>query len=128
MALCLLKFPNAPTPFQKGLVHTITEEQEHLRLYLGRLQELGGEVGEVPVNGFFWDCLSGMTDPMDFVVGMSMTFEQANLDTAFTRKLFMTGDLKTVASSTKYTKMKSVIRHGCTGFARKTPTEADFRP
>ena len=31
MALCLLKFPNAPIPFQKGLVHTITEEQEHLR-------------------------------------------------------------------------------------------------
>ena len=35
MALCLLKFPNAPTPFQKGLVHTITEEQEH-QVYLGR--------------------------------------------------------------------------------------------
>ena len=32
MALCLLKFPDAPVPFQKGLVHTITEEQEHLRL------------------------------------------------------------------------------------------------
>ena len=43
MALCILRFPDAPVQFQKGLVHIISEEQEHLRLYLRRLEELGGE-------------------------------------------------------------------------------------
>ena len=130
MALCLLKFPNAPIPFQKGLVHTITEEQEHLRLYLERLQELGGEVGEVPVNGFFWDCLSGMTDPMDFVVGMSMTFEQANLDHCIHYgKLFGdVGDQRTVEILDQvYRDEIRHLRHGLHWFRKwKAPEEADF--
>lgn len=130
MALCLLKFPDSPIPFQKGLVHTITEEQEHLRLYLDRLQELGGEVGEVPVNGFFWDCLSGMTDPMDFVVGMSMTFEQANLDHCIHYgKLFGdVGDTKTVGILDQVYKDEiRHLRHGLHWFRKwKAPQEADF--
>ena len=130
MALCLLKFPDAPVPFQKGLVHTITEEQEHLRLYLDRLQELGGKVGEVPVNGFFWDCLSGMTDPMDFVVGMSMTFEQANLDHCIHYgKLFGdVGDTRTVEILDQVYKDEiRHLRHGLHWFRKwKTPSEADF--
>ena len=130
MALCLLKFPDAPVPFQKGLVHTITEEQEHLRLYLDRLQELGGEVGEVPVNGFFWDCLSGMTDPMDFVVGMSMTFEQANLDHCIHYgKLFSAvGDTRTVEILDQVYKDEiRHLRHGLHWFRKwKMPEEADF--
>ncbi len=130
MALCLLKFPDAPIPFQKGLVHTITEEQEHLRLYLDRLQELGGEVGEVPVNGFFWDCLSGMTDPMDFVVGMSMTFEQANLDHCihYGKLLSAVGDTRTVQILDQVYKDEiRHLRHGLRWFRKwKAPTEADF--
>jgi len=130
MALCLLKFPEAPIAFQKGIVHTITEEQEHLRLYLDRLEELGGEVGEVPVNGFFWDCLSEMTDPMDFVVGMSMTFEQANLDHCIHYgKLFGdVGDTRTVEILDQVYKDEiRHLRHGLHWFRKwKAPEEADF--
>ncbi len=130
MALCLLRFPDAPTQFQKGLVHIISEEQEHLQLYLHRLQELGGEVGQVPVNGFFWDCLSGMNDPMDFVVGMSMTFEQANLDHCIHYgRLFQTvGDQDTVDILDKvYQDEVRHLRHGLHWFRKwKPPNEADF--
>ena len=130
MALCLLKFPDAPIPFQKGLVHTITEEQEHFRLYKERLEELGGEIGEVPVNGFFWDCLSGMNDPMDFVVGMSMTFEQANLDhCVHYGKLFSdVGDTRTVEILEQvYKDEVRHLRHGLHWFRKwKAPEQADF--
>ena len=130
MALCLLKFPDAPVPFQKGLVHTITEEQEHFRLYKDRLEELGGEIGEVPVNGFFWDCLSGMNDPMDFVVGMSMTFEQANLDHCIHYgELFgAVGDTRTVEILDHVYKDEiRHLRHGLHWFRKwKAPEEADF--
>ena len=35
MALMLLKFPNAPKPIRKTLIHTMFDEQQHLRLYPG---------------------------------------------------------------------------------------------
>ena len=128
--MCILRFPDAPVQFQKGLVHIISEEQEHLRLYLRRLEELGGEVGQVPVNGFFWDCLSGMTDPMDFVVGMSMTFEQANLDHCIHYgKLFGdVGDTRTVQILDQVYKDEiRHLRHGLHWFRKwKAPVEADF--
>ena len=82
MALALLRFPEAPAAFRAGLVRTIEEEQAHLRLYLDRMAQDGVTLGEIPVSSFFWDALSSMDHPMDFVVGMSLTFEQANLDYA----------------------------------------------
>lgn len=80
MALALLKFQDAPASFRAGLARTITEEQRHLRLYLERMRELGVEFGEIAVNSYFWDALKNMRHPKDYVVQMSMTFEQANLD------------------------------------------------
>ena len=89
MALALLRFPEAPAAFRRGLLETIGEEQRHLGLYIQRMQQLGVELGAVPVNQFFWNCLKTMQDPLDFVVGMSLTFEQANLDFAlFYQKAF----------------------------------------
>ncbi len=84
MALTLLRFPDAPARFRQRLLETIEEEQRHMRAYMGRMQDFGIQLGDVPVNRFFWDCLRDMRDPMDFVVGMSLTFEQANLDFART--------------------------------------------
>ncbi|MEQ9504485.1 MAG: DUF455 family protein [Deltaproteobacteria bacterium] len=80
MALVLLRFPEAPTKFRMGLARTIADEQRHLGLYLDRMQALGVELGEVPVNDFFWRTLSDVEDPLDFVAAMSLGFEQANLD------------------------------------------------
>lgn len=80
MALALLRFPDAPRSFRMGLARTIADEQRHLRLYLERMRADGVALGEIPVSAFFWDCLRDVASPTDFVAGMSLTFEQANLD------------------------------------------------
>ncbi len=80
MALMLLRFPDAPTSFRSGIGRIIQEEQDHLRLYLLRMKELGVEMGDIPVSDYFWNCLKNMQSPLDFTVQMSLTFEQANLD------------------------------------------------
>lgn len=80
MALALLKFPDAPKSFRIGLAQTIREEQDHLLLYQQRMNQLGMEFGDIGVNDFFWSCLKDMKSPMDYISGMSLTFEQANLD------------------------------------------------
>lgn len=82
MAVVLLAFPNAPRRFRWGVVHTLIEEQDHLRKYVQRMGELDVALGDVPVSDFFWRCLSNMQSPLDFVAGMSLTFEQANIDFA----------------------------------------------
>ncbi|MBM76811.1 MAG: hypothetical protein CMK59_15500 [Proteobacteria bacterium] len=80
MALNLLRFPQAPDRFKRGLLHIIKEEQEHLKLYVEGAEKLGVALGSLPVNRFFWDMLSDCTSSYEFIVGMGLTFEQANLD------------------------------------------------
>ncbi len=79
-ALGLLRFPDAPSAFRRGLARTIAEEQAHLGLYLDRMQQLGVQPGQVPVNRFFWDCLHDVPGPYDLCLRMGLVFEQANLD------------------------------------------------
>lgn len=80
MALALLKFPEAPTAFRHGVVHTILEEQSHLKLYQQQMARYGVEFGEIGVNPFFWKCLAPVDQLLSFVCGMNLTLEQANLD------------------------------------------------
>ena len=40
------------------------------------------QFGEIPVGDFFWQAIGPMETPMDFVTGLSLTLEQANLDYA----------------------------------------------
>lgn len=80
MALALLKFPDAPAEFRRGLVRTLREEQEHTRLYMDRMAAGGLSLGDLPVNGFFWKNIAHMESPLDYVSLLSLTFEQANLD------------------------------------------------
>ena len=80
MALALLKFPAAPAKFRRGLVQTLSDEQEHVRLYRRRMEQVGVEFGEIPVSDFFWTAIAPMQSPMDFVTCLSLTLEQANLD------------------------------------------------
>ena len=80
MSLFILRFPNTPWKLRRGVMHIISEEQEHLHQYLQRAKELGVQVGDVPVNRFFWDSLHNMRTPEEFLSAMSLTFEQANLD------------------------------------------------
>jgi uncharacterized ferritin-like protein (DUF455 family) len=94
MALALLRFPEAPSAFRRGVLQTLQDEQEHTRLYLERMNSCGIEFGQLPVSGYFWRAISRMEDPMDFVAGLSLTFEQANLDFArhFARAFAAVGD------------------------------------
>jgi uncharacterized ferritin-like protein (DUF455 family) len=94
MALVLLRFPDAPAAFRRGVLQTLKEEQEHTRLYLERMSACGIQFGELPVSGYFWRAVSKMETPMDYVAGLSLTFEQANLDFArhFARGFAAVGD------------------------------------
>lgn len=82
MALVLLRFPEAPTAFRRGVFQTLLDEQEHTRLYIDRIRACGLDFGDLPVSGYFWRAVSGMESPIDYVAGLSLTFEQANLDYA----------------------------------------------
>jgi uncharacterized ferritin-like protein (DUF455 family) len=80
MALAILKFPDAPASFRRGLLETLKDEQIHTQLYMHRMQQCGIEFGELPLNDYFWKSVSSMEDPLDYVTRLSLTFEQANLD------------------------------------------------
>lgn len=97
MALVLLRFPDAPASFRRGVYNTLLDEQQHTRLYLSRMAECGVAFGEIPVSGFFWKCVSSMDSPIDYVSSLSLTFEQANLDFCkhFARAFSRVGDRQT---------------------------------
>ncbi len=82
MAYTLLAFPDAPKNFRRGLVHTLKEEQEHVRLYIKRLAELNVNFGDLPLFRHFWKHTPYIKSPLDYVCMMSLTFEMANLDFA----------------------------------------------
>ena len=94
MALVLLRFPDAPSAFRRAVLQTLKDEQEHTRLYLERMATCGIEFGDLPVSGYFWRAVSPMENPLDYVAGLSLTFEQANLDFArhFARDFATVGD------------------------------------
>ena len=82
MAWALLAFPQADSNFRRGLASVLMDEQRHFRLYAERLQEMGVQFGDLPINDHFWRAASHLTDPLKWVCTMHLTFEQANLDHA----------------------------------------------
>ncbi len=97
MALALLKFPDAPDAFRRGVLHTLQEEQNHTRWYLQRMKECGVEFGDYHLSPMIWTHISSMESPLDYVSRLSLTFEQANLDYAkhYSEVLAKAGDQKT---------------------------------
>jgi uncharacterized ferritin-like protein (DUF455 family) len=130
MALVLLKFPDAPAAFRKGVVQTLKDEQEHTRLYIERMRACGIEFGELPVSGYFWRCLAPMEHPMDYVAGLCLTFEQANLDFArhYSRGFGTVGDMITARLLEKiYRDEIGHVAYGLKWFRRwKNPGENDW--
>lgn len=82
MAFALLAFPDAPQHFRRGVAHTLKEEQEHVRLYLKRMQEMGLRLSDLPLYRNFWNYTPYLKNPLQYVSVMSLTFEMANLDFA----------------------------------------------
>jgi uncharacterized ferritin-like protein (DUF455 family) len=130
MALVLLKFPEAPAAFRKGVLQTLKDEQEHTRLYLERMKACGIAFGELPVSGYFWRCVAPMENPIDYVAGLCLTFEQANLDFArhFARGFATVGDDHTAKLLEKiYRDEIAHVAYGLKWFRRwKNPSESDW--
>jgi len=82
MAYALLAFPEAPKYFRKGVASTLKEEQYHVQLYKTRLEELGMQLGDDPLNGRFWSLTPHLHSPLEYVSVMHLTLEMANLDFA----------------------------------------------
>jgi uncharacterized ferritin-like protein (DUF455 family) len=130
MALVLLRFPGAPAAFRRGVLQTLKDEQEHTRLYLHRMAECGIRFGELPVSGYFWRAISGMESPMDYVAGLSLTFEQANLDFArhFAKGLAAVGDAASARLLERiYRDEIGHVAYGLKWFRRwKKPEQSDW--
>src|SRR3569832_1959692 len=82
MAHALLAFTEAPKNFRKGVAHTLKEEQEHVRLYIERLNKMGVQFGDLPLYRHFWSYVHYITTPLRYLSMMSLTFEMAYLDFA----------------------------------------------
>ena len=130
MALVLLKFPEAPAAFRKGVLQTLKDEQEHTRLYLRRMEECGIAFGELPVSGYFWRSVSTMENPLDYVSSLCLTFEQANLDFAqhFAKTFAQVGDQPTAELLGRiYRDEIGHVAYGLKWFRRwKNPGESDW--
>ena len=94
LALALLRFPDADPGWRRGLVAILSEEQQHLQGYIQRLNAAGVQFGDQPLNRYFWSALSTVQTPSAFAAGLSLTFEQANLDYAshFAARFRQVGD------------------------------------
>jgi uncharacterized ferritin-like protein (DUF455 family) len=130
MALVLLRFPDAPAAFRRGVLQTLRDEQEHTRLYVERMRACGLTFGELPVSGFFWRSVAGMASPLDYVAGLSLTFEQANLDFSrhFAQGFATVGDTESAALLERiYRDEIGHVAYGLKWFRRwKNPGESDW--
>lgn len=130
MALVLLKFPEAPDTFRRGILVTLQEEQEHTRMCIQRMRECGVEFGAYPLSGQFWRIVEPMQSPMDFVSRLSLTFEQANLDYSlhFATVFGRLGDSETAGLLQKiYEDEIGHVQHGLHWFRQwKDPEQSDW--
>lgn len=121
MALVLLRFPDAPEEYRRGVYEAMREEQVHTRLYLRRMRECGIEFGELPLNDYFWRLISEVRSPLEFVTRLNLTFEQANLDFSrhYAGKFHEVGDHATAAVLEKiYRDEIGHVGHGVKWFRR----------
>jgi uncharacterized ferritin-like protein (DUF455 family) len=85
MASAILIYPHHNEDdirFKRGILTALKEEQKHLGLYIGRLNQLGYEFGDFPLNDFFWRQMGKLETPSQYAAVMALTFEAANLDFA----------------------------------------------
>ncbi len=129
MALALLRFPDAPARFRRAVAATLREEQDHLRRYEDRMHQLGVGFGEVTVSDFFWKSLASMASPEVFAAGMSLTFEQANLDFAqlYRDRFLQVGDRTTARIMDKVLRDEiRHVRHGARWLAKSSTSPGDL--
>jgi len=96
MAAAILVYPHSSDEdvrFKKGILSALKDEQKHLGLYIKRLNQLGYEFGDFPLNDFFWRQMEKLKTAPQYTAMMSLTFEAANLDFAqYYAKIFRSFD------------------------------------
>lgn len=114
MAKMLVEFPHHTEEeklFKKGIISALKDEQKHLQLYVSRLNEIGYELGDFPLNDYFWRQSMSINSRAEYLSVMSITFEGANLDfAALYRDLFLEVDDKKSADILE-TVLKDEISH-----------------
>ena len=80
MAWVLVAFPDAPAAFRRGMVDVMADEQRHTRLHVERAAVLGLRFGELPVNSYIWQKAQLFECVLDYLAGLPLMFEGANLD------------------------------------------------
>lgn len=114
MAKMLVELPHDSDEqklFKKGIISSLKDEQKHLALYVERLNELGYEFGDFPLNDFFWRTAMKITTPAQYLSVMSITFEGANLDfAALYRDMFIEVEDKKTADILE-TVLKDEVSH-----------------
>lgn len=99
MAMVLLAFPEAPSEFRMGMARIMFDEQRHTRMHAQRGQELGLCFGDLPVNGWIWKKAQDYQTTMEYVAGLPLVFEGANLDhtVEFEQYFVAAGDRRSAA-------------------------------
>ena len=80
MAMVLLAFPEAPAEFRMGMAQIMFDEQRHTKMHAQRAEELGVAFGDLPVNSYIWIKATGYASVLEYVAGLPLVFEGANLD------------------------------------------------
>ncbi len=80
MAWTLLAFPEAPEEFRRGMVTVMADEQRHTRMHIERAAMLGLSFGDLLVNCYIWKKAMSFTNVLDYIAGLPLVFEGANLD------------------------------------------------
>ncbi|MFM7169086.1 MAG: ferritin-like domain-containing protein [Planctomycetaceae bacterium] len=130
MAMVLLAFPDAPPDFRSGLARIMFDEQRHTRLHAQRCSELGVSFGSRPVNSWIWQKALLYSSPLEYVAGLPLVFEGANLDhtVEFEHSFMAVGDRRSAAIMRAI--HRDEIRHvefGLTWLRRwKRPDQSDW--
>ena len=74
MTYALLAYPEAPRHFRMGIANTLRDEQRHVGLYMEAMEDLGVNFGDLPLYKHFWAHVPYLTDPINYVSVMNLTF------------------------------------------------------
>ncbi|MCA8984222.1 MAG: ferritin-like domain-containing protein [Planctomycetaceae bacterium] len=80
MAWTLLRFPDTDPQFRRGMVTIMADEQRHTRMHAERAARLGLNFGDLPVNCYIWKKALSFENVLDYLAGLPLVFEGANLD------------------------------------------------
>ncbi|MBL4883597.1 MAG: ferritin-like domain-containing protein [Planctomycetaceae bacterium] len=99
MAWTLLAFPDAPAELRAGMVPIMADEQRHTRMHAERAAKLGLNFGDLPVNCYIWKKAMSFETVMQYMAGLPLVFEGANLDLSleFAEAFEQAGDKRSAA-------------------------------